>query len=80
MWYSSSSTGGDREDPGLLSTGTEITMRSQFDSMHTMTTLGMQRERKLLVDLCCGDQVEDRFGHGESQSMQTRREMKVNCL
>ena len=23
--------------------------------------------------------MEDRFGHGESQSMQTRRVMKVNC-
>ena len=23
--------------------------------------------------------MEDRFGHGECQSMQTRREMKVNC-
>ena len=23
----------------------------------------------LLVDLCCGGQVEERFGHGESQSI-----------
>ena len=24
--------------------------------------------------------MEDRFAHGESQSMQTRRQMKVNCF
>ena len=35
------------------------------------------KEREfLLVDLCCGGQVEDMFGHGQSQSMQTR----INCF
>ena len=64
MWYSSSSTDGDRGDPGRLTTGIEITVRPHCDSMHTIQSHDHIRyvERENVYLLTCAVVVRWRIG------------------
>ena len=76
MWYYSSSTDGDRGDPDLLTARAEFTpcdyILIPYYSSHDHTRYVEKGRELLLVDLCCGDQAEKRFGHGESEFIYER--------